>query len=260
MNLEVEAFLPILEVLEKIFLKIFWNFLEKYEARILAPKLRTFVGDPNCGPSSTGSSQRSSPLSASPSPDLAVLACLHSPQYYQQQTQQNLTLLESQQRQSISTSSAASSIASGSSMATTTDARRLSTRLDDNLSPSASHGVGSGRRASGSRQSRWDFKNLGKNYFKMSKKYKTPKKFSQRQTLLKTPVKSKTRHVFLFPLILVLPLNMRISLLNYLFTLLILSIFPTSANTFSFFFNYFRHFTNIFLLQFLYFCFSPLNI
>nr|CAD2195073.1 unnamed protein product [Meloidogyne enterolobii] len=172
------------------------NFGEKYEARILAPKLRTFVGDPNCGPSSTGSSQRSSPLSASPSPDLAVLACLHSPQYYQQQTQQNLTLLESQQRQSISTSSAASSIASGSSMATTTDARRLSTRLDDNLSPSASHGVGSGRRASGSRQSRWDFKNLGKNYFKMSKKYKTPKKFSQRQTLLKTPVKSKTRHVF----------------------------------------------------------------
>nr|CAD2134020.1 unnamed protein product [Meloidogyne enterolobii] len=139
------------------------NFGEKYEARILAPKLRTFVGDPNCGPSSTGSSQRSSPLSASPSPDLAVLACLHSPQYYQQQTQQNLTLLESQQRQSISTSSAASSIASGSSMATTTDARRLSTRLDDNLSPSASHGVGSGRRASGSRQSRAAHNELEKN-------------------------------------------------------------------------------------------------
>ncbi|KAL7070216.1 hypothetical protein ACQ4LE_010619 [Meloidogyne hapla] len=137
------------------------NFGEKYEARILAPKLRTFVDDPNCGPSSTGSSQRSSPLSASPSPDLAVLACLHSPQYYQQQqTQQHLTLLDSQQRQSISTSSAASSIASGSSMATT-DARRLSTSLDDNLSPPASHG--SGRRASGSRQSRAAHNELEKN-------------------------------------------------------------------------------------------------
>ncbi|CAK5091628.1 unnamed protein product [Meloidogyne enterolobii] len=148
-------------------------------------------------------------------------------------------------------------------MATTIDARRVSTRLDDNLSPSASHGVGSGRRASGSRQSRWDLKmiSLAKNFFKMSK-LQNAKKFSKCQKNIKTPKifhnakkffkttkvskcqknfkmskiskrqqklhnakkffhnakllflqisSQKTRHAFLFPLlILVLPLNMRI--------------------------------------------------
>jgi hypothetical protein len=156
--------------------KIFFNlFKERYESRILAPKIRTFVGDPNLGPSSTGSSQRSSPLSASPSPhDFSVLTNLQSfPSQFQQQTNQQ------QQRQS--TSSASSSIASSSSFFKRKENARLlsSTCLDENsLSSSSSsssssnnnnnshYGRGGGRRASGgSRQTRWALIFLAKKIF-----------------------------------------------------------------------------------------------